>query len=156
VLRVVDAVSGDELTTWRELCAEYAQMPHIAGRWDTWAADIANLPGPCVPPLGAMLLALLDERPVACVAMAPLDPPRFAELKRLYVRADARGHGVGEALTREVIRVAIAGGYGALRLDTAPELLAAQALYRRLGFREIPRYRWYGEADSVCFESSLR
>ena len=66
---------------------------------------------------------------------------RSAELKRLYVRPRHRGLGVGRQLTESAIRIAEELGYARIRLDTTPEMAAAQRLYAALGFREIAPYR---------------
>lgn len=78
---------------------------------------------------------------MGCAALRPLDQPGVAELKRLYVRAAGRGHGIGRALTEAILEGARAAGYSRIRLDTLPGMDAAQRLYERLGFREIAPYR---------------
>jgi ribosomal protein S18 acetylase RimI-like enzyme len=55
----------------------------------------------------------------------------------------------------ELLARARALGFGRLRLDTAPELLEAQALYRRFGFAPIPQYRSGLLPDALCFEVDL-
>ncbi len=62
------------------------------------------------------------------------------EMKRLYVRPEFRSFGLGRYLIDAVVLAARGAHYAALRLDTLPSMTAAQGLYRKLGFVEIPAY----------------
>jgi GNAT superfamily N-acetyltransferase len=124
----------------RVLMREYGAMSHIAGRWNSVESDLAALPGEYARPFGALFLARYDGAPAGCAALRRLESPGCSELKRMYVRPDLRGQGLGEALVYAVRAEARRVGYTTMRLDTAPELHAAIALYRRLGFVEIPPY----------------
>lgn len=139
----------------RELVGEYAIMPHTIPRWLNAATDIAALPRPFVPPLGALLVARIGDDAVGCGALLAYEPPVIAEIKRVYVRPSARGQGVGEVIMRALLSEAAARGFARVRLDTAPELHAAQALYLRLGFEPIPQYRDSQLPGDVCFECDL-
>lgn len=149
--------SGDSvlLAMARELVGEYAVMPHTIPRWPKAAADIAALPQPFVAPRGLLLVAKSGDEPVGCGALLAYDPPVIAEIKRVYVRPSARGQGVGELIMRALLREASTRGFIRVRLDTAPELLAAQALYVRLGFVPIPQYGSAQLPGDVCFECDL-
>ena len=101
--------------------------------------EIAHLEDKFSPPGGSIYLVYVGGRLAGCVGMKPSDP-ESAELKRLYVRSDFRGHGLGEMLVRRIMADAEAAGYRRLRLDTLPGLKTALRLYRRLGFRETEPY----------------
>ncbi|MFN2602880.1 MAG: GNAT family N-acetyltransferase [Gemmatimonadaceae bacterium] len=140
---------------------EYAALPHTTGRWPTAVGDIVALPAPYVLPAGVLLIALADERSdpppetaLGCGALISREPA-VAEIKRVYVRPHARRRGIGEAITRELISWAGTLGFERVRLDTAPELLAARALYAQLGFYPIPHYRAGLLPDALCFERAV-
>jgi GNAT superfamily N-acetyltransferase len=88
------------------------------------------------PPKGVFLLARQDGRVLGCVALSFAE----AEVKRLWIAPEARGQGLASRLMQAVEEAARAAGLSRLVLDTNGRLTEAQALYRRLGWRPIPRY----------------
>lgn len=92
------------------------------------------------PPGGAAFVARLGDEAVGCVAVREFQPG-VAELKRMYVRPAARGHGLGADLAAAAVAEARAIGYQSIRLDTVAAMTVAARIYRSLGFREIERYR---------------
>ena len=96
-----------------------------------------------------VLLAELDGRLVGTVtfvdglrSLSEVDDPDAATVRMLGVTVDARGQGVGEALTVECIERARRSGRTRVRLDTRASMTAAHRLYERLGFRRDPRHDW--------------
>ena len=91
-------------------------------------------------PRGAILLAALGDRPVGCVMYHPhdADMPGMAEIKRLFVRSDGRGHGVGRALLDAMFAAMRADGYDRVRFASARFLTHARRLYEDAGFADIP------------------
>ena len=118
-------------------------------------ADADGLPGPYAAPRGGLWLATAGGSGVGCVALRPIDT-HAAEVKRMFVDASWRGHGVGRALLLALIGGARARGYLTLRLGTLHDMDAAQSLYRSIGFRPIERYRPDELIDTRFFELDLR
>ena len=105
-------------------------------------------------PQGVFLVVYEDDNPVACGGIRALGDGT-AEIKRMYVAPEARGRGVARGLLLRLEDEARRLGYEHVRLDTAAPLTAAQALYRRAGYREIGDYNG-NEAASHWFEKDLR
>ena len=102
-------------------------------------AELAGLPGKYTPPRGQLLLAMIGDQPAGCVALREVDNTR-CEMKRMFVYPRWQGQGVGRALAEAVIRDARGMGYDCMLLDTSIRQAEAQALDRRLGFRDIAPY----------------
>lgn len=123
----------------RELFEEYAHALGTDLEYQGFAAELAALPAPYAPPLGALFIAYVDGEAAGCAALRPLGDG-VGEMKRLYVRPNHRKVGLGNHLIDTVIAAARQAGFGQLRLDTLPSMTSAQALYRKLGFVETPPY----------------
>lgn len=63
-----------------------------------------------------------------------------AEIKRMYVRPEARSRGLAAELLRTLEEAARALGYAATRLDTGPKQVHARRLYAAAGYVEIDPY----------------
>jgi putative acetyltransferase len=104
---------------------------------------------------GAFLVASRSGQPVGCGAVRRIDR-RTGELKRMYVRPEERGRGVGRLLLDALEAEARALGLGRLVLETGVRQSEAMALYRRTGFSGIPPFGEYvGSPLSVCMAKEL-
>jgi putative acetyltransferase len=143
-----------DLDLARELFREYAAQLGIDLCFQSFDQELATLPGDYAPPRGRLHIEYQDGQPAACVALRPLSQS-ICELKRLYVRPAFRGRGLGRRLAELMIAEARAIGYDAMRLDTLPSMREGIALYRSLGFREVPPYRTYTSQELLFFELDL-
>jgi ribosomal protein S18 acetylase RimI-like enzyme len=94
---------------------------------------------------GAVLVARVGRRIVgtasvlrAATPYSRLALPGEAEVRLLAVDPGEQGTGLGEALMRASLEVALEWGAEALVLDTGSRNVRAQALYERLGFERVP------------------
>jgi ribosomal protein S18 acetylase RimI-like enzyme len=106
------------------------------------------------PPNGVLLIARADGLALGCVAVRRTSPG-VAELKRLWVSPESRGLGLARRLVAAAEEAARALGAAVLRLDTNRALTEAVALYRGLGYAEIPRFNAEPYAHH-WFEKRLR
>ena len=153
--QIAPATTGTDVESARALLLEYAGSLGFDLGFQGFQAEVRDLPGEYAPPRGALLLAREAGRPIGCVALRPLDR-ETCELKRLYVRPEARRTGVGRRLVEAIVEEAVRLGYRWLRLDTVPSMDAARALYRSLGFREIEPYRVNPIPGTAYLELELR
>jgi GNAT superfamily N-acetyltransferase len=151
---IVQAASPEDISRARELFAEYARAVDEPACFEGFQQELADLPGEYAPPDGRLYLALEDGVATGCVALRRLDAAT-GEVKRLYLRAGARGAGSGRELACKVINAAREIGYSRLVLDTLPKMRAARSLYASLGFREIPPYLSRPTPGAICYELRL-
>jgi ribosomal protein S18 acetylase RimI-like enzyme len=102
-------------------------------------AELANLKTKYTPPYGKVLVAVVDEKVVGCVAYHRHNNKR-CEMKRLYVMPAYRGLRIGQKLVEEIMEIAKQDGYTEMVLDTIEPLYCAISLYKKCGFKERKAY----------------
>ena len=141
MLTIIQAETAEHISTARELIMEYATWLEFNLCFQGFEEEMRSFPGKYAPPAGRLLLALWDGRPAGVIALRALEEPGLCEMKRLYVRSEFRGHGIGRILAERVIGEAAKLGYTRMRLDTIPgKMDRAIEMYRELGFAEIVPY----------------
>lgn len=167
-----------ELEATRAIFQDYAASLGIDLGFQNFDAELVNLPGDYAEPRGALLLALVNTIDTAvpvnaqplqrangdlahvagCCALRPLDSadyPNAAEMKRLYVRPEFRGVGLGRQLAEAILDAARGAGYACVLLDTLDDMESARALYEDLGFVEVPPYYHNPVAGSHYLKADL-
>jgi ribosomal protein S18 acetylase RimI-like enzyme len=127
----------------------------IAAHHHEFTRELPHLLGP----RGRLFVATDGDDVVGVGALKPVDAD-VAEIKRMYVRPQARGRRVGRAILDGLLADARTLGYAVARLETAVFMREAQALYRSLGFRERPSFAGSEAAlsglDAVMLYMELR
>jgi len=159
----------------RALFVEYARHLGHDLCFQQFDQELATLPGKYAPPDGVILLAATGafasagacdpfepdrgsgDALAGCVALRRCGEPaeRCAELKRMWVREPWRRTGLGRRLAEAALERARQLGYARIRLDTLASMTPALALYRSLGFRDIPPYYPNPLDEVVYLEKTL-
>src|SRR5580698_3193143 len=95
-----------DLDSIRAMLREYAAWLEVDLCFQNFEQELAGLPGEYAPPSGRLLLA----EGAGCVALRPIDR-EICEMKRLYVRPEHRGSGLGRQLIAAIIEEARGIGY---------------------------------------------
>lgn len=140
MLTIKQVETPREVESTRQLFEEYVTWLGVNLCFQNYDKEVAELPGEYVPPTGRLYLATEDDNVAGCIALRKLDDD-VCEMKRLYVRPEYRSKRLGRTLVDRIIKDARTSGYNRMRLDTLPgKMDQAIAMYRSLGFTEIPPY----------------
>jgi putative acetyltransferase len=137
----------------RALIAELdAYLYAIYPAESVYALDIASL---CEPNVSFAVLRDAGGAPVGCGALVM--KPGYGEIKRVYVRPQARGRGLARRLMAALEPEAIAHGARTCMLETGPAQAEALVLYERLGYScRGPFGDYPADPHSVFMEKNVR
>ena len=139
-MKLILATSESDIREARTLLQEYAAWLGISLCFQNFDRELASLPGEYAPPDGRLLLAFEDEELAGCIALRKIRATT-CEMKRLFLRPEFRGRGLGRVLVERIIEEARQIGYTQMCLDTLPGRMdQAIALYKSIGFKEIEPY----------------
>ena len=150
-VRPYDLLSSEAQTLIAELNAELSAMYPEEGANHFHLDPVEVRPGN-----GVFVIAMAGGRHLGCGAIRRIDH-ETAELKRMYVRPEARNRGVARAVLRALEKEARGLGSTRLVLETGVRQLAAMALYKKEGYRDIPLFGEYVNSPltSVCMAKDL-
>ncbi len=135
----ITAVTEEDYREARALLREYEAEIEVDLCFQGFQEELETLERVYGPPGGILFLLRQEDRTAGCVALKDLGGG-VCEMKRLFLRPGFRGEGLGRRCAERIVQAAREMGYRAMRLDTLPAMRAAIALYRSMGFTEIPRY----------------
>jgi GNAT superfamily N-acetyltransferase len=139
-MKLILATSESDIKEARTLFEEYAAWLGISLCFQNFDGELAALPGEYAPPDGRLLLAFEDDELAGCIALRKIRATT-CEMKRLFLRPEFRGRGLGRVLVEKIIEEARQIGYTQMCLDSLPGRMdQAIALYKSIGFKEIEPY----------------
>jgi GNAT superfamily N-acetyltransferase len=148
------AENATDFETGKALFREYAQSLKVDLCFQGFDSELETIAQQYNLPAGGLYLAFYNGLPAGCAGIRKLDD-ETAELKRMFVKDEYRGHKIGVKLLQLAIDLAKQLGYTRLRLDTLEDMIKAQQLYRSFGFYEIPAYRFNPLGGTIYMEKKL-
>ena len=155
MIEIIQAAAPDQIEEVQRLFREYEKWLELDICFQGFEVELANLPGKYSEPEGRLLTVSVDGIIAGCIALRKLED-NICEMKRLYLRGEFRGSGLGNKLIEKVIEEARVIGYQKMRLDTLPGKMAkAVKLYESHGFRQIPAYYHNPYSETLFMELDL-
>lgn len=137
---IIEAKSGNEISAVRDLFIEYAEWLDVSLCFQNFDEELATLPGRYAPPEGRLYLVKSNGKYTGCAGLRKIDDG-ICEMKRLYLKPEMRGSGIGKKLVQLLIDEARDIGYKSMRLDTIKEKMPnAVDIYEKFGFKKIDKY----------------
>ncbi|CAN5403321.1 N-acetyltransferase [soil metagenome] len=155
MIKIFQAETPKQIEETKKLFREYEKWLGLDICFQGFEAELANLPGKYAKPNGRLLVASVDGKIAGCLALRKLEEG-ICEMKRLYLRDEFRGSGLGNKLIEKLIGEARLIGYQKMRLDTLPDKMnKAVRLYESHGFRQIPAYYHNPYGETLYLELDL-
>jgi putative acetyltransferase len=131
-------------------------IEEVRKRYDEPPADVGYFDPELVSvPKSVFLIVRSEGKAIGCGALVPMDE-EVAEIKRMFVLPDERGHGLARRILEELERFAREFEYNAIRLETGVKQPESIALYGKSGFYRVPNFPPFeNDATAVCFEKRV-
>ncbi len=151
---LVYAHTKEEYEAAAELFREYAAWLNIDLCFQHFDEELEQLHTMYALPHGGIILCKENDRFIGCVGIRRINDTT-AEMKRMWIKTDQHGKGLGSALLNKALELAKTCGYKKIQLDTLNHMTPAINLYRKNGFVEIPAYYHNPDARALYFEKLL-
>lgn len=135
--KVERAVFPTDIKDVLGLYREYVESTSVDLSFQGNDEEFDTLPDKYSSEESKIFLAKMDGYSVGCAAFRKLDD-FTCEMKRVYIRPNARGLKLGARLVERILQEAILSGYKKICLDVLPEFKTALKLYKSYGFVQHP------------------
>lgn len=136
------------------LFQEYANSLNISLAFQNFEEELNIINSMYGSPTGCLLLVYENQQAIACAAYRKIDK-NICELKRMYIKPDYRGKGVGQEILNILLLRSKLNGYKFMRLDTLDTMIPAIKLYIKNGFYKIDAYCYNPNEGVLYMEKSL-
>ena len=143
------AKDTEEFSEAKKLILEYVEWLGIDLCFQNFDYEINHLQEMYSEPNGGLVLATIDNKVIGVAGIRKFEN-KDCELKRMYVKEEYRGTGIGRKILEYAIELAKKLNYDKIKLDTHESMKPAIKLYMEYGFKEIQQYR-YNPVESVRF-----
>lgn len=146
---IIQAMTPELYAMAKDLFIAYQQYLNVDLCFQSFEAELNDLPAMYGPPTGALLLAFYHQDIAGCVALRAKGNG-VCEMKRLYVLPAFQGKGIGKQLATAIVAAGQQMGYKKMVLDTLDRLRPAIQLYSQIGFNPCPAY-YHNPLEGVVF-----
>jgi ribosomal protein S18 acetylase RimI-like enzyme len=149
------ALTTEDFNSAKTIIKEYGESLDFDLSFQNFYRELTELKEHYFPPIGVLVLADFGSDSIGCVGVTKWRES-IAELKRFYVKPLFRGSGIGNRLLDRALEKVTALGYKKIRLDTIPNMKAAQRLYLKYGFYFIEPYCYHPIKGTLYMEKILK
>lgn len=148
------ANSEEEFSAGKKLFREYSKSIKIDLSFQNFENELEEIKKQYKKPEGGIVLIKHNLEFVGCTGIRKLKN-NIAELKRMYVKPDYQGLGLGKKLLEIAILLAKELNYSKIYLDTLSSMKSAVNIYKAAGFKEIKPYRFNPSEEALYFEKVI-
>jgi len=153
-IEIITAATEADFLQAKELILEYTEWLNVDLSFQNFDAEMQSLHKMYNKPFGALFIAIKDGKAIGVVGLRQFSQSE-CEMKRMFVKPEGRGLGIGKLLVENCIAMGKSLHYATMKLDTTNLMQSAIRLYIENGFAEIPAYRFNPDEGARYFELDL-